>query len=245
MNLIIDIGNTSTKIAVIDNSNIIFNTRFEKLEISDIQALITKYEINKCILSSTVKLNENYKNIFDTNGIKILYFNHKTKIPIKNLYHSPETLGMDRLASVIGAYNKHPQNNILVIDMGTAITYDFINSNGEYLGGNISPGINMRLNALNHYTSKLPLIQKEGAVAELGYNTETAIRSGVLNGIKHEINGFINSLKVKYSNLFVFLTGGDTLYFDSSVKNCTFVNDFLVIEGLNTVLEYVNENDYE
>ena len=83
MNLIIDIGNTCTKIAVIDNSNIIFNTRFEKLEISDIQALITKYEINKCILSSTVKLNENYKNIFDTNGIKILYFNHKTKIPIK------------------------------------------------------------------------------------------------------------------------------------------------------------------
>ena len=156
----------------------------EKLDFFPLKS-ITKYEINKCILSSTVKLNENYKNIFDTNGIKILYFNHKTKIPIKNLYHSPETLGMDRLASVIGAYNKHPQNNILVIDMGTAITYDFINSNGEYLGGNISPGINMRLNALNHYTSKWPLIQKEGAVAELGYNTETAIRSGVLNGIKH------------------------------------------------------------
>lgn len=240
MNLIIDTGNTCTKIAVFDNNKIVFNLRIDILTISVIQDIISRFNIDKCIISSTKEFDDNYKKAIDTIDGTVIYFNHKTNVPIKNLYHSPETLGMDRLASVIGAHNKYPESDILVIDMGTAITYDFINSKGEYLGGNISPGINMRLKALNHFTSRLPIINKDGALPDLGYDTETAIRSGVVNGVKHEITGFINSLNVKYHNLFVFLTGGDTLYFDSSIKNRIFVEDFLVLEGLNNVLEYVN-----
>lgn len=172
-----------------------------------------------------------------------LYLDGETPIPIINRYNTPQTLGTDRLAAVIGAYAEGKRRTgihapILVIDLGTAITYDFITAEGEYLGGNISPGIDMRLRALNAFTDKLPLVSHQGECPPVGHSTETAIRSGVINGVKHEIHGTIQHFLVKYPQLLIFLTGGDAIDFDEPLKKRIFADKFLVIKGLDQILKY-------
>ncbi|MGL4492132.1 MAG: type III pantothenate kinase, partial [Tannerellaceae bacterium] len=154
------------------------------------------------------------------------------------LYKTPNTLGRDRLAAVVGAHSIKPGHNLLVIDAGTAITYEFLNAEGCYMGGNISPGMKTRFKALNYYTQKLPLLNEDGDTPDLGDSTETAIRSGVVNGVVFEIDGYINSLRSKYSDLFVFLTGGHSFYFERRLKNSIFADINLVLIGLNTILDY-------
>lgn len=166
--------------------------------------------------------------------------NWQTPIPIENLYSTPKTLGPDRLAAVIGAQACCPNKSILVIDMGTAITYDFVNERGQYIGGNIAPGIEMRLKALHDYTAKLPLVAQEGEKILIGNSTETAIRAGVLQGVKHEIEGYIREFMSKNDDVSVFLTGGDYINFEDSIKRCIFANKFLVHEGLAEVFDYNN-----
>ena len=150
-------------------------------------------------------------------------------------------MGADRLAAVAEAYALQPGHNLLVIDAGTAITYDLVTSDGVYLGGNISPGINMRFKALNLLTGKLPLVEKEGERLAIGNTTETAIREGVLQGVDKEIEGYIREYAQKYPNLLVFLTGGDTFLLENRVKNRTFADNLLVIKGLNRILKLNNE----
>ena len=164
--------------------------------------------------------------------------NEYTNIPIKNLYDSKSTLGKDRLAAVIGANNFYPKSNVLVIDMGTAITFDFINKKDQYLGGSISPGLEMRFSALNHFTGKLPLLKKNEKFSLIGSNTESAIISGVQNGIIFEIDSYINNIKKEYEDLKTILTGGDAIFFDKKLKNTIFVDLNLNFIGLNTILEY-------
>lgn len=134
-----------------------------------------------------------------------------------------------------------PGHDLLIVDIGTCVTFDFVNAVGEYLGGNISPGPTMRLKALNLYTARLPLVERRGETPELGFNTETAIRSGVLNGIKYEIEGYINTFLKKYPELYVYLTGGVHLNLQFSEKIRIFADDFIVPKGLNRILEYNNE----
>lgn len=238
MNLTIDIGNTTIKIGVFEGKELVAHTRCDADAINNIIHFIHTYNPLACIISSTSHDIEAIKNnIHDiTPHTKIIEFNHLTKIPVKNSYQTPETLGMDRLAAVIGAYVQKHGNNILVIDAGTAITYDIITANGEYLGGNISPGINMRFKALHEYTSKLPLVINDGEKSDIGINTETAIRNGVLNGTKYEIEGVINHFSDKYPGLLVFLTGGNDFDFDERIKKRIFVDKILVLRGLNEVL---------
>ena len=157
-------------------------------------------------------------------------------------YRTPETLGSDRIAAAVGAWYEAPGRNMLVIDAGSAITIDFIGKDGKYNGGNISPGIKMRLKALHEYTDRLPLIEKEGDTPALGYNTETAIRSGVINGICHEIDGYINEFMQKYCDVLVFLTGGDEKPLKNRIKNRIFADKYLVAKGLNRILlDYGNK----
>lgn len=238
MNLTIDIGNTTIKIGVFEGKELVAHTRCDADAINNIIHFIHTYNPQACIISSTSHDIEAIKNnIHDiTPHTKIIEFNHLAKIPLKNSYQTPETLGMDRLAAVIGAYVQKHGNNILVIDAGTAITYDIITANGEYLGGNISPGINMRFKALHEYTSKLPLVINDGEKSDIGINTETAIRNGVLNGTKYEIEGVINHFSDKYPGLLVFLTGGNDFDFDERIKKRIFVDKILVLRGLNEVL---------
>jgi type III pantothenate kinase len=146
-------------------------------------------------------------------------------------------MGMDRLAAVIGAYDLKPNNDILIIDAGTAITFDILNSFGEYLGGNISPGLEMRFKALHEYTSLLPLVSDYSVKSEVGVDTISAIQNGVINGVKYEIKGVIESFVSKYPQLLIFLTGGNDFDFDTRIKKRIFVDKYLVLRGLNRVLK--------
>ena len=200
--------------------------------------LCNKYKIEKCIIASVITLSNTIRRQLANIDFPILELNYQTPVPIENKYKSPETLGMDRVAAVVGANYQKPGHNLLVIDAGTAITYEFIDSEGRYWGGNISPGIYTRFKALSACCDKLPLIEKGGDIPEMGYNTETAIRAGVIRGMEFEISGYIASMKKKYPDLLVFLTGGDNFSFDTNLKSIIFADRFLVLKGLNRILNY-------
>ena len=206
MNICVDIGNTATKIGVFHNSELESFIRFEGHDVEDIIKIISDTTASHCIVSSTVLLSDDYKDkLMTLNGCYVHFFDYKTPIPVKNLYQSPQTMGMDRLAAVIGAYDLKPNNDILIIDAGTAITFDLLSSSGEYLGGNISPGLEMRFKALHEYTSLLPLVSDYSVKSEVGVDTISAIQNGVINGVKYEIKGVIESFVSKYPQLLIFL----------------------------------------
>ena len=238
MNLIVDIGNTSAKLAVFEEGELKECVRCSNQTLDALPALCRKYTIRKGIVSSVVSLTDEVRQVLAGLPFSMMEFNHQTPIPIRNLYKTPATLGMDRLAAVIGAYTMQPSHPILVIDAGTCITFDFIDELGNYHGGNISPGMEMRFKALHRFTSKLPEVSPEGEAPFYGQSTETAIRSGVIRGIEFEISGYIERLKKNYSSLLVFLTGGNEFSFETNLKSGIFADGLLVLTGLNRILEY-------
>lgn len=239
MNLIVDIGNTVAKIAVFDGQNMLEQAYDSNQTLSKLSEIYQRYLPEQAAVVSVIDLSDEARRMLDGLPIHILYIDHQTPLPIKNLYETPETLGYDRIAAVVGAYDCFPQRNILVIDSGTCITYEFINAAGEYRGGNISLGVSMRLKALHHYTGHLPLVQFAGRETDFGVDTETAIRAGVMRGIEYEMSGYIKTIQDKYPDLLVFLTGGKHFPFESELKNSIFIDRFLVLRGLNRIL-----NDY-
>ncbi len=174
---------------------------------------------------------------------KLLILNHKTKLPFNNKYLTPNTLGRDRIAVMAAASLQFSKKNVLVIDAGTSITYDFLNDENEYLGGGISPGLKMRFEALNQFTDNLPLVSFKGDTLPdlIGGNTETSILSGVVVGFIKEINGIINAYELRYDNLTIIITGGDHKYFDKLLKNKTFAAPNFVMEGLKGILDFNGE----
>ena len=168
----------------------------------------------------------------------VFYLNHETKIPFLNKYATPETLGVDRIALISAAAKQYPQQNVLVIDAGTCITYDFLSAENEYLGGAISPGIAMRYKSLHTFTEKLPLLDANNPKILTGNSTTASIHSGVVNGVLYEIDGIISEYRKNYNNLTVILTGGDTHFLRDSIKNDIFANSNFLLEGLNHILEY-------
>ncbi len=244
MNLITDIGNSFTKLAVFDK-NILINKRSFKNEKSEktseeIVKLKQQYpEIKNFILSSVKKEDQKLRNLIRDLFQNYIFFNDETPVPINNLYETPKTLGKDRLAGIIAAGNIFPNRNVLVFDAGTALTVDFMNAGKEYLGGSIAPGLEMRYKALNHFTDKLPKIEiSEDFENILGQNTKDSIHSGVQNGILYEIEGCINRFSEKYTNLKVTFTGGDTFFFERRLKKQIFAEPNLVLIGLNIILKY-------
>jgi type III pantothenate kinase len=238
MNLIIDQGNTRVKLALFEGTELIKHIVADELSTSTVKLFIAEERISGVILSTVKKLSATTLNHLKSLSEQFVLLSHTTRLPFTLHYRTPETLGRDRIAAIAGAYFEHPNRNSLVIDAGTAITYDFIDNTGCYRGGNIAPGLEMRLNALNHFTDKLPLIDTNGDAPLTGFDTETAIRSGVANGIVFEIEGYANHLSNEYSDLLIFLTGGDTFYFDKRLKNIIFADEYLVLKGLNRILQY-------
>ena len=145
------------------------------------------------------------------------------------------------MAAVVGANEQFPGRDILVIDAGTCITYEFVDAAARYHGGNISPGLQMRFKALHQFTGRLPMVALEGRMVPMGKDTDTAIRAGVLKGIEYEISGYVTAMKHKYPELLVFLTGGDDFSFDTNLKSIIFADRFLVLKGLNRILNYNND----
>lgn len=239
VSLCIDIGNTFIKAAVFSNGQML---SFQTLQSENLISLIEHQQIQNVIISSVSSVPEKIIEILQEKKTPFLLLDHNTSLPITNNYETKETLGKDRLAAVVGANYLHPGSDLLVIDAGTAITYDFIDANGNYLGGNISPGIQMRFKALNHFTSKLPLVEMKDQFQLFGKNTNDAILTGVLQGILCETDGTIAAFKKLYPGLKVLFTGGDAKFFDYKLKNAIFVVSNLVMIGLNRILEYNAQN---
>jgi type III pantothenate kinase len=238
MNLIIDVGNTRIKTAVFDNSKLIHNESItEESFVSEAIEAIKKYQCANAIISSvgSLKKLEIAKLHAEINLIELDY---NTKVPFANKYATPKTLGVDRIALVSSAISNYPNKNVLIIDAGTCITYDYVSNEGKYYGGAISPGLQMRYNALHVFTEKLPLLQPSEIVELVGNSTETGIHSGVINGVINEIDGIINQYRKKNVDLTVVLTGGDVNFLSNRLKNSIFANPNFLLEGLNTILTY-------
>jgi type III pantothenate kinase len=242
MNLIVEQGNTKLKAAVFDNGRIVASILGDPRDYAIINQFINNKDITQIIISSVIYIENSFINYLKSTVSNVIVLNENTPVPITIGYKTPATLGKDRLAAAAGANYLQPDKNILVIDAGTAITYEFIDSKGIYAGGNISPGLTTRFRALNHFTGKLPLVNETEDVPFIGDNTEMAIIAGVVNGIIFEMDGYIDTLKAQYKDFFVFLTGGHSLYFERRLKNHTFADPNLVLTGLNRILEYNAEN---
>lgn len=238
MNLIIDIGNTRIKIAVFNNSELIHNEIFTPQNfLKSTIEVIEKYGCKNAIISSVGIIKKNEIDELKAK-IKLIQLNFETKIPFLNSYATPKTLGVDRIALVAAAISNYPNKNVLVIDAGTCITYDFVNKDSCYLGGAISPGLNMRFKALNTFTEKLPLLTPIDDFCLVGDSTESCMHSGVINGVINEIDSSINLYKQKNQDLTVVLTGGDVKFLSNKINNGIFANPNFLLEGLNTILTY-------
>lgn len=242
MNLIIDIGNSRTKLSLFGKDEVIIPAPVNELLPEHIALLKQEHPLlNKVILSSVRKYPDSLKatlqNSFDT----FLELNHQTPLPVDNMYLSKETLGNDRIAAAVGANSLYRNTNLLVIDAGTALTCDFVNDKNQYLGGNIAPGLEMRFKALHHFTGKLPLVTAKSQHKLYGSTTEEAILAGVQNGFIYEVDKTIEMFKVFYGKLKVIITGGNANLFEKELKTPFFVYSNLVAQGLNSILEY-NEN---
>lgn len=235
--LIIDIGNNSTKYFLFGQESIILHGRRAGSSFDFVREYAEQFDVEGIIVSSVVTLDNNARELIDSACQRVVWFDNSTPMPIEIDYRTPKTLGSDRLAAAIGAMEQAPGRNILVIDAGSAITIDFVNSKGHFLGGNISPGIKMRLTALHKQTSRLPQVEKEGDIPTFGYDTETAIRSGVIRGICHEIEGYISEIKELFPDVLVFLTGGDEKTLINKIKSPIFADRFLVAKGLKHILK--------
>ena len=241
--LIIDIGNTVAKLVAFDGQEPIEEVKTDDDTLAALHDFVSHYTFQRGIVSTVRDLTSAARTQLEKLDFPMLFFTPETPVPIKNRYRTPQTLGADRLAAVVGASTLQPRRDLLIIDAGTCITYDVIDAHGNYWGGNIAPGMHMRLNALHEHTARLPLVSAEGVVPGMGYDTETAIRSGVLRGIKYEIEGYIRSMRRKYPELVIFLTGGDKINFDARVKNIILADEYIVPRGLNRILDYNESNE--
>ena len=236
MNLVLDIGNSYIKIALFEKSELIqkfqFSDNFEK----NILDTLSNYEIKYSIISNVGKIENTIIELLN-NTTNLLFLSNQLKFPFKNLYNSKNTLGQDRLALVSAAAFKFPKDNVLIIDAGSCITYDFKNFKNEYLGGGISPGISMRFKSLNSFTANLPLISSTNSFKLVGDTTKNSLISGVMNGTVSEINGIIKQYFEEFKNIKIILTGGDSNFLRKRIKNSIFADQNFLLKGLNKLLE--------
>ena len=239
MNLIIDVGNTYVKFAVFDKDKLKERVVANYDVFSDTaNEVLNKYpKIDKAIISSVGKLKISQITSL-RKSVNVIELSHNLKLPFDNLYATPKTLGVDRIALVSAAVEQFPKKNVLIIDAGTCITYDFVNTKNQYLGGAISPGIRLRYRTLNNLTANLPLLETQMPKNILGDSTQSSIHSGVVFGVLKEMDGVIDDYVKKYSDLTVILTGGDADFLSKQLKNSIFANSNFLLEGLNFILEY-------
>ncbi|WP_026704525.1 type III pantothenate kinase [Flavobacterium soli] len=244
MILTVDVGNTRIKSAVFENNILLEQFVFDKKELQKkIEIILKKYQnITDLVVASVGTISKEDFLVFE-NTIKINFITHQDSFPFLNSYETPLTLGIDRMVLSAGAVLKFPNQNRLVIDAGTCITYDFIDSGDNYLGGAISPGIRLRYESLHNYTAKLPLLTIENPENFIGSSTHESIHSGVVNGVVHEIDGFINQYKEQYSKFTIILTGGDSVFLAKRLKNTIFANSNFLLESLNHTFQYKVKND--
>ncbi len=237
MELILDIGNTRIKYAIfssglLKNKGYCTDNEFENILNS------FDFEIKKTLISTVKPISTALENLFNKRSLEFSYLNSDLKMPYINHYETPKTLGADRLALAAGATLLFPKQDVLVIDIGTCMTFDFISKDAAYKGGAISPGVRMRLKALNGFTGKLPLIELIEPSSLIGKTTSESILSGVVNGVLMEIDGIIDAYKLRYPRVKTILTGGDMAFFDKKLKNSIFADADILLKGMHFILEH-------
>jgi type III pantothenate kinase len=232
----IDIGNTSAKYAVFEEDALVTQGYFKAQE--GLPQELASQSFDHAILASVAGDLKHIKTGLSVAG-SIVELSAQTALPVSNDYKTPHTLGADRIAGAVAAHYFFPGRNCLVIDAGTAITYDFIDNEGHYQGGGISPGIRMKFRALHNFTGRLPLVEgiKE-SFPLIGQTTEDSLESGVLAGTVAEVEGIIRAYKQKSDRLVVILCGGDAGFFESNIKERIFVIPELVLIGLHRILKH-------
>ena len=238
--LCFDFGNTRLKIAFFQNAKLAEVIVIENDEIATITLILEKFDAEKTILSSVINHNPEIETLL-AKKTKFHKLNHLSKLPFTTPVGKPETIGADRLALAAAAVYFFPKQHNLVIGMGSCITYNFINADHEFLGGGISPGMEMRMKSLNQFTAKLPIVKPDGNLPLVGYDTVTNILSGVVLGMAKEIDGFIDFYKERYGNFNVHLTGGDLVYLAPHLKNQIFADPELIFKGLYAISEVNNQ----
>jgi type III pantothenate kinase len=238
MNLCIDQGNTAVKAGVFEGDILVYTTYTDRPEPGFIQQIAGRFPIQHCIISSTAAIPGFFIQELENASVSCMELSHTSALPFTNAYTTPETLGKDRLAAVAGACTLMPAADVLIVDAGTAITFDFVDASGVYQGGNIAPGVEMRAKALNVFTHRLPLVELSPVEQFMGIDTRSAINNGVIYGAVFEIDGYIEKLLLNYPKLSTFLTGGSSFYFDGMLKNRTFAVKNLVLTGLNRILNF-------
>lgn len=238
--LCFDFGNTRLKMAFFQNAKLAEVIIIENDEIATIGPILEKFDAQKTILSSVINHNPEIETLL-AKKTKFHKLNHLSNLPFTTPVGKPETIGADRLALTAAAVYFFPRQHNLVIGMGSCITYNFINADHEFLGGGISPGMEMRMKSLNQFTAKLPIVKPDGNVPLVGYDTVTNILSGVVMGMAKEIDGFIGTYKERYGNFNVHLTGGDLVYLAPHLKNQIFADPELIFKGLYAISEVNNQ----
>ena len=244
MLLVLDVGNSYFKCAVYEHNKLVKQNHFpEKEAVLELENIFSFFfKINKTVLSQVAELRFEVKNCIEKHS-ELVLISHETHLPYLNKYTTPITLGVDRMVLAAGAAIKYPNKNVLVIDAGTCVTFDFISAQNEYLGGAISPGLQMRYKALHHFTDKLPLLELQSADNLIGNSTDAAIHSGVINGMIGEIEHAIAQYLLKYSQLTIILTGGDTNFLAKRLKSTIFADANFLLESLYLLSLYSTKND--
>jgi type III pantothenate kinase len=246
MNLCIDQGNSRTKVALFKDGAIVKNLLYRSFTSVDVERLFSLYPITHSIVSSVANMEPAVINALNRLSKKFVLFDHLTPLPIKNNYQTPETLGHDRIAAAVGAAHLCPRQNLLIVDAGSAVTYDFVSAEQGYLGGNIAPGIKMRLTALNQMTKRLPKVDVEpDALTPLfGKNTQEAIAAGVVRGLVFEVKGYMRQLKEQKITFTTYITGGHAPYILNAMKQRDVVGEpHLVLIGLNCILSGLEDKE--
>lgn len=241
MNICIDQGNSRTKVALFNaEGKVVKNFVYKSFTSSDVERLFKLYPITDSIISSVVNLESSVVNTLNRLSQRFVLFDHETPEPIINDYDSPATLGHDRLAAAVGANYLLPNENLLIIDAGSAITYDFLTEDGHYVGGNIAPGIKMRFTSLRQMTKKLPQVEAEEneLIPLFGKNTRDAIAAGVIRGIVFEVKGYMRTVGEQVERFQTVITGGNAPYIINNVQTPLRHERQLVLIGLNRILEY-------
>ena len=238
MNLAIDIGNTRIKLGLFDGRELIEKRTWQTWSLEKIKSLTTNQNVENVIFSNVGRKMPDEIEAYLRRQFRCIELITQTPLPIQNAYKTPETLGKDRLAAVVGAFEMFPHQNCLVIDAGTCITYDLLRQDGVYLGGNIAPGLEMRLKAMHHFTANLPLLELGSTENFVGYSTESAMRNGAQFGTVLEIQGYMDWCRSELGEINVILTGGSVDFFVKNLKSQIFVNPDLVLLGLNKILNY-------
>ncbi|HEY4628562.1 MAG TPA: type III pantothenate kinase [Flavobacterium sp.] len=244
MILSVDIGNTRIKGAVFEGNTQIDTFFFTKKDFQKkIENILKIHQKITHLVVASVGDVEKESFLEFKKELKVHFISHKDPFPFFNDYETPQTLGIDRMVLAAGAIFKFPNQNRLVIDAGTCVTFDFIDDENRYHGGAIAPGLRLRYESLHNFTAKLPLLTLESPKGLIGKSTSESIHSGVVNGLVYEIDGFIDEYRARYSNFIIILTGGDTDFLAKRLKNTIFANSNFLLESLNQTFQYKIKND--